>query len=1100
MDSAAALPAQARPVSHSGPLETDYPACGVPQCIMAATKPRVVIPGRLWEVHAGLPMEAFWCAHGPAGVTLYNFAMPSTTGARQPTRKRKPLAMVKQHHARFRTAADTLQLTEAGQAQHDDTVVWAETYACKGDGNCLKRRGKCSVTVHITATRKQARDGLWSVLLGGSHVAKGSTAEPPARLRMSRLCMAWALDKAACGQPPVVVATQNRAEVGPSGSGKHVVRRAQLARAKEYRAALCRGVASTDAERTHRFVMEVLVPRQLVLLYRPHASEGGFSLVLATPWSLARGRCDGWHFVTMDAKHDTQEAGQLRWSSFRCTADDDHGRIGIPITVQIADRENEETIKEFALATRAGIACREEGCTHGWGPFTRSSCGTWHRGRLCSRSAPLYTGTFPLVPAGGRDPTLVGAPGPQAEPTTTAAARAANDKRAVWQPVVCHDKHRACFLALYAVGLASRLDDWHDYKSVDQQCKEAKITGTSAIAAKWSLRLLKRTSTAEHTLRVFHVVAEQHLLACKLSAPPWTIETAHKLNRYFRMCWVYPAPLRQCWTDAAGAGVLDFCRTTCGHEASHAYWEKHIARRMTLKLASEVVQLTVGLDLLGTPKAGFFDDAMVRWEGAAAAPEPSCTSAHVREARACCAFLQHGTDLVTRYGAGPECPEAGGIVQRFPPGPDLRAHAHEPARGGGNMPPWLQPALAAVAHGGPLSAEAEEGHYAVHGKTLTSTSMDSVYRGAYSATGLCKYGRYFEWCRACRTAPSGHSSEAVAERWCKSLHGLAHFVYERERSKPAAGVRVDALYNVGKQALDSHKSAMAGHENACKRRQALLPAAEALLQALLRHASVPPTGHGGSALAAGSLVQPPREWDVQFSSTADVGFVFSALPGGGGLHAEYAIPHGHCGAVGPQPLHPRTRAHALHAGHTITHVCGVPAAADMLEHPGGGTLSSSLGDPGAPLVLRIRQEGGAAQAAPPGPRRRKRTKHSVAEPTLGGQSGARAAKPRNKGAEHMRTPVLPKAAHADVEAAVAALPALLSPQAGARGGTHKRPPTSSPGATTAVAPTGSTTAVASWRNSVKHLMSQITAKFFGSEELEAMASLGGASGKAWSIS
>ena len=54
---------------------------------MAATKPRVVIPGRLWEVHAGLPMEAFWCADGPAGVTLYNFATPR--GARQPTRKRK---------------------------------------------------------------------------------------------------------------------------------------------------------------------------------------------------------------------------------------------------------------------------------------------------------------------------------------------------------------------------------------------------------------------------------------------------------------------------------------------------------------------------------------------------------------------------------------------------------------------------------------------------------------------------------------------------------------------------------------------------------------------------------------------------------------------------------------------------------------------------------------------------------------------------------------------------------------------------------------------------------------------------------------------------
>ena len=52
---------------------------------MAAAKPRVVVPGRLWEVHAGLPMEAFWCTHGPADVTLYNFAMPSTTGARQPS-------------------------------------------------------------------------------------------------------------------------------------------------------------------------------------------------------------------------------------------------------------------------------------------------------------------------------------------------------------------------------------------------------------------------------------------------------------------------------------------------------------------------------------------------------------------------------------------------------------------------------------------------------------------------------------------------------------------------------------------------------------------------------------------------------------------------------------------------------------------------------------------------------------------------------------------------------------------------------------------------------------------------------------------------------
>ena len=37
---------------------------GAPQCLAAATKPVEPAPG-LWEVHAGLPMEAFWCVSGP---------------------------------------------------------------------------------------------------------------------------------------------------------------------------------------------------------------------------------------------------------------------------------------------------------------------------------------------------------------------------------------------------------------------------------------------------------------------------------------------------------------------------------------------------------------------------------------------------------------------------------------------------------------------------------------------------------------------------------------------------------------------------------------------------------------------------------------------------------------------------------------------------------------------------------------------------------------------------------------------------------------------------------------------------------------------------
>ena len=44
-----------------------------------------------------------------------------------------------------------------------------------------------------------------------------------------------------------------------------------------------------------------------------------------------------------------------------------------------------------------------------------------------------------------------------------------------------------------------------------------------------------------------------------------------------------------------------------------------------------------------------------------------------------------------------------------------------------------------------------------------------------------------------------------------------------------------------------------------------------------------------------------------------------------------------------------------------------------------------------------------------------------------------------------------------------------------------------------------TTAVARWRTAVDDFMSQIKNWQFGDAELEAMASLGGASGKAWNM-
>ena len=161
MDSAEqALPAQARPVSQSGPLTSDYPACGVPQCLIAAAKPRVVVPGSLWEVHAGLAMEAFMCCHGPHEVTHYNFAAKGGKWhPRARTRKKVALATVKQHHPRSRTFADALELTGAGQAQSANATVWSGVYACRGDGNCLGGLGKCRLSPMLSQSAAQARTG-----------------------------------------------------------------------------------------------------------------------------------------------------------------------------------------------------------------------------------------------------------------------------------------------------------------------------------------------------------------------------------------------------------------------------------------------------------------------------------------------------------------------------------------------------------------------------------------------------------------------------------------------------------------------------------------------------------------------------------------------------------------------------------------------------------------------------------------------------------------------------------------------------------------------------------------------------------------------------
>ena len=98
---ALALAAVPRGVQESGPLACDYPARGgVPQCLAAATKPIEKAPG-IWDVQAGLPMEAFWCAHGPQEVTGYNFTPTAKGKGKAKMRRGAGPACIVQVHALF---------------------------------------------------------------------------------------------------------------------------------------------------------------------------------------------------------------------------------------------------------------------------------------------------------------------------------------------------------------------------------------------------------------------------------------------------------------------------------------------------------------------------------------------------------------------------------------------------------------------------------------------------------------------------------------------------------------------------------------------------------------------------------------------------------------------------------------------------------------------------------------------------------------------------------------------------------------------------------------------------------------------------------------
>ena len=112
-----------------------------------------------------------------------------------------------------------------------------------------------------------------------------------------------------------------------------------------------------DERRLERFVREVLIQKDMVLLYIP-----GVILVLSSRWALERVRMIGSNFVASDAKVDTVLGTKMFWSSIRF---EEPGRGASNIACAwIAEVENHSTIEMAARALKHAVRCNDNACEH----------------------------------------------------------------------------------------------------------------------------------------------------------------------------------------------------------------------------------------------------------------------------------------------------------------------------------------------------------------------------------------------------------------------------------------------------------------------------------------------------------------------------------------------------------------------------------------------------------------------------------------------------------------------------------------------------------------------------------------------------------------
>ena len=343
------------------------------------------------------------------------------------------------------------------------------------------------------------------------------------------------------------------------------------------------------------------------------------------------------------------------------------------------------------------------------------------------------------------------------------------------------------------------------------------------------------------------------LAQCRTVPPVWNIEQAVQLLQYCDSCWFLPDNIRQSWIDERRLSVMGLGGThgpmtstsgvlarhlnisTGPPENSHKVLDDLFMRAQLNRDVMTVAVRVSGKDAHGRDGVGVFDFEMKRLADQRGTNTKVSVDVRLSTARAALQLLRllaagNLDEKVVLHD------DATAFVHKF--GNERLLRHAEPGDSGVRRFPWALKAMKDVLkHAGPLSfSRVDDDFYTVDRYTGRCDCDASHYHGVTSAVGTCKHARLTAWVVEYKSGPSG--AEAVVKAAQQALYTLVH---ERERSKPVS-LRCGPLYT----AAD----------------------AEAIVELLDEHVSVPPTGKSTGLDDAVRAVAPPAHEELLFSVAA----------------------------------------------------------------------------------------------------------------------------------------------------------------------------------------------------------------------------------------